>query len=143
MQVKQISIFMENRAGRLNEITGVLADANINIRALSLADTSDFGILRLIVDNPDAAITVLHENGFTLKENRVIACLIADRPGGLHHIINILANEKISIEYMYSFFGKQPEAAVLVLRVENIEKSIDILIRKGVTLLSGEQLYSL
>jgi hypothetical protein len=143
MQVKQISIFMENRAGRLNEITGVLAGAKINIRALSLADTSDFGILRLIVDRPDAAIKVLHENRFTLKENQVIACVIEDKPGGLHLIIDMLAAAGISIEYMYSFFGKQPDNAIVVLRVEDMKKSIEILLKNGVTLLSGEQLYSI
>jgi hypothetical protein len=143
MQVKQISVFMENRAGRLYEITGVLADAAINIRALALADTSDFGILRLIVDKPEAAVKILHENHFTLRENQVIACMIADKPGGLHFIINLLADARISIEYMYSFFGKQPDNAIVVLRVEDMEKSVDILTKNGVILLNGEQLYSI
>ena len=101
MQVRQISIFMENRAGRLKEITGVLAKAGVNIRALSLADTSDFGILRLIVDKPDHAVDVLHKEGFTIRENTVIACEVEDKPGGLHKILKLLADGGISVEYMY------------------------------------------
>jgi hypothetical protein len=143
MNIQQISIFMENRAGRLNEITGVLAAAGINIRALSLADTSDFGILRLIVDKPDDAVHVLHENSFTIRENPVIACVIKDRPGGLHRIINILATAQISIEYMYSFFAKHSDNAIVVIRVEDIDSTIQILTKSNITLLSAEQLYSI
>jgi hypothetical protein len=143
MNIKQISIFMENRAGRLNEITGVLAAADINIRALSLADTSDFGILRLIVDKPEEAVRVLHENSFTIRENPVIACVIEDKPGGLHRIINFLATAQISIEYMYSFFAKHSENAILVIRVEDIDSTVHILTKNNITLLSGDQLYSI
>ena len=143
MKVKQISIFMENRAGRLNDITGVLARAGINIRALSLADTSDFGILRLIVDNPSHAVDILHHNQFTIRENEVIACVIEDKPGGLHRIINILADAGISIEYMYSFFTKHSDQAIVVMRVEDLAKTIAVLTAKGIVLLSGEQLYSI
>ena len=143
MQVRQISVFMENRAGRLQEITGVLADAKINLRALSLADTSDFGILRLIVDRPDDAVKILRQEGFTIRENVVIACVIADDPGGLNSILNSLARDGISIEYMYGFLGKHEHEAVMIIRVENVERAIELLLEDGFTLLKGEQIYAM
>ncbi len=143
MQVRQISIFMENRAGRLREITGILGQAGINIRALSLADTSDFGILRVIVDKPDKTVKILREEGFTIRENTVIACEIEDKPGGLHHILQILADAGISVEYMYGFVEKNTDAAVMVIRVEDAEKAIQTLLEQNVTLLKGEQIYGM
>ena len=143
MQVRQISVFMENRAGRLQEITGILAKAEINLRALSLADTSDFGILRLIVDRPDKAVDILRHAGFTIRENVVIAAVIEDKPGGLHEILNVLADENISVEYMYGFLGKHKQEAVMIIRVEATEKAIEALLAAGITLLKGEQIYSM
>ncbi len=143
MQVRQISVFMENRAGRLREITGALAKAGINLRALSLADTSDFGILRLIVDKPDKAVDVLRGEGFTLRENTVIACVIRDTPGGLHKVLNVLADVNISVEYMYGFLGKHEHEAVMIIRVEAAEQAIAALLKAGMTLLKGEQIYSM
>ena len=143
MQVRQVSVFMENRAGRLQEITGALAKAKINLRALSLADTSDFGILRLIVDKPDAAVDILRKEGFTLRENTVIACVIEDKPGGLNEILNTLAKENISVEYMYGFLGKHEHEAVMIIRVEATEQAITALLDAGMTLLKGEQIYAM
>jgi hypothetical protein len=143
MQVKQISIFMENRAGRLEEITGVLAKAQINIRAISLADTSDFGILRLIVNKPQQAEEILRKAGFTIRENTVIACVIEDRPGGLHKMLDLFAKTGMSIEYMYGFFERHTDKAVMIIRVADPEKAIKILLDGGIELLSGEKVYSL
>ncbi len=143
MQVRQISVFMENRAGRLEEITGILAQAGINLRALSLADTSDFGILRLIVDKPDKAVDILRRSGFTIRENVVIAAVIEDKPGGLHRILDVLAKAGISVEYMYGFLGKHEGEAVMIIRVEEMEKAIETLLEAGVTLLKGEQIYTM
>ncbi len=143
MQVRQISVFMENRAGRLREITGALAKAGINLRALSLADTSDFGILRLIVDKPDKAVDILRNEGFTLRENTVIACVIRDTPGGLNEILDVLAKVNISVEYMYGFLGKHEHEAVMIIRVEAMEQAIAALLDAGMTLLKGEQIYSM
>jgi hypothetical protein len=134
---------MENRAGRLQEITGVLAKANINLRALSLADTSDFGILRLIVDRPDEAVKMLRQEGYTLRENVVIACEVADEPGGLNAILTALTEANISVEYMYGFLGKHEHEAVMIIRVENVEKAIEILLENGFNLLKGEQIYTM
>ncbi len=143
MQVRQISVFMENRAGRLREITDTLAKEKINLRALSLADTSDFGILRIIVDRPDDAIKVLRTAGFTIRENVVIACAISDDPGGLNDILNSLAKEGISVEYMYGFIGKHEHEAVMIIRVQDTEKAIETLLEDGFSLLKGEEIYSM
>ena len=144
MFVKQISVFMENRAGRLEEITGILAKASINIRALSLADTSDFGILRLIVDNPDKAVAILKKEDFTVRENEVIATEVEDKPGGLHDILTLFSKAGISIEYMYAFLErKHDNKAVLIIRVEAAAKAVKTLQDAGKHLLSATEIYSL
>ncbi len=143
MQVKQISIFMENRPGRMEEITGILEKAGINIRALSLADTSDFGILRLIVDKPEDAAKILHDEGFTLRENVVIACEIDDKPGGLHKILKLVGDAGLSIEYMYGFLERYSDKAIMILRVEDADKAITVLVNGGITLIKGEQIYAI
>ena len=144
MVVKQISVFMENRAGRLEEITGILAGSKINIRALSLADTSDFGILRLIVDNPDRAAGILKKNGFTVRENEVIAVEVEDKPGGLHDILSLFSKAGISIEYMYAFLERRHEnRAVLIIRVEAAAKAVKTMQDAGKQLLTAEEIYSL
>jgi len=144
MFVKQISVFMENRAGRLEEITGILAKANINIRALSLADTSDFGILRLIVDNPDKTAVILKQNAFTVRENDVIAMEVEDKPGGLHDILCLFSKAGISIEYMYAFLErKHKDRAVLIIRVEAAAKAVKMLQDTGRHLLAADEIYTL
>ena len=144
MFVKQISVFMENRAGRLEEITGILAKSNVNIRALSLADTSDFGILRLIVDNPDRTAQILKKEGFTVRETEVIALEVEDKPGGLHDILTLFSRAGISIEYMYAFLERRHEnKAVLIIRVEAAAKAVKTLEDAGKHLLAAEEIYSL
>lgn len=143
MYVKQISIFLENRAGRLEEITRVLAEGNINIRALSLADTSDFGILRLIVNQPEEAMKLLRKVGFTVRENGVLAVEVEDRPGGLHRILQLLGAAGISIEYMYAFFEKKSEKAVMIIRVENTDQAINALTEANIPLLPSQEVYKL
>jgi hypothetical protein len=144
MFVKQISVFMENRAGRLEEITGILAKSGINIRALALADTSDFGILRLILDGPDKAVSILKEAGFTVRENDVIATEIEDKPGGLHEILSLFSKAGISIEYMYAFLErKHDDRAVMIIRVEAAAKAVKLLQDAGKHLLSASETYAL
>ena len=144
MFVKQISVFMDNRAGRLEEITGILAKSNVNIRALSLADTSDFGILRLIVDNPDRTARILKKEGFTVRENEAIALEVEDKPGGLHEILTLFSRAGISIEYMYAFLERRHEnKAVLIIRVEAAAKAVKTLEDAGKHLLAAEEIYSL
>ena len=133
MKVEQISIFLENKSGRLAEVTGVLAKAGVNIRALSLADTADFGILRLIVNDTDRAAFALKDAGFTVRRTPVIAVLIPDRPGGLATTLNALRG--IAVEYMYAFVRKSGEQAVVVFRFEDVERAVATLRGAGATIL--------
>ncbi len=143
MKVKQISIFLENKPGSLEKVTGVLSAAAINIRALALADTSDFGILRLIVNDVPTARKVLQENGFTLKCTDVVAVEVPDRPGGLHGILSVLSREGINVEYMYAFIERSGENAIIIFRFNPTDTAIDVLLKHGFTVLPGEQVYSL
>src|SRR5512140_3318317 len=122
MKVEQISVFLENKSGRLAEVAGVLASAGINIRALSLADTSDFGILRLIVNDTEKAKKVLKENGFTVGKTEVLAVEVADRPGGIAGILNVLNGGGINVEYMYAFVQKNNDNAIIIFRIDDLEK---------------------
>lgn len=142
MKVKQISIFLENKSGRLAKVTKVLGDHQINIRALSIADTTDFGILRLIVNEPEKAYQVLKEQGFAVSATEVIAVQVPDKPGGLAGTLQILEDCKINIEYMYAFVGKSGTNAMVVIRVEQIDRAIELLQQAGVTLLSGKEVYT-
>lgn len=143
MQVKQISIFLENRIGRLQEVAEVLSKNEVNIRALSLADTSDFGILRLIVNKPDEATEILRAAGFTVRENDVIAAEVEDRPGGLAQLLDLFSGAGISVEYMYAFVERKIDNAVMIFRVESIPKAIKTLEDAGIALLSNEDVCGL
>ena len=140
MKVKQISIFIENRSGRLREVADILGKNSINIRALSLADTSDYGILRLIVDNPDKAREVLKKENFTLSETDVIAVEVSDKPGGLAEVLDILGDAGINVEYMYAFVEKLSDNAVVIFRIENIDTAIKALQAKQVMILNNEKI---
>jgi hypothetical protein len=138
VKVEQISIFLENKSGRLAEVTDILARNGINLRALSLADTADFGIFRLIVNDVEKAISLLKAEGFTIAKNEVIAVEVPDRPGGLAGILATLQGKSINVEYMYAFVQKSEGNAVLIFRFDDIEKAVDALQKAGVRLLSGE-----
>jgi hypothetical protein len=141
MKVEQISIFIENKSGRLAEVTAVLGEAGVNIRALSLADTSDFGILRLIVNDGETAKKVLKEKGFTVSKTEVVAIEVPDRPGGLSDILHALDSASINVEYMYAFVERCGENAVIIFRFDETEKAIQTLVGKGFNVLEGERLY--
>ena len=143
MKVEQISVFLENKAGRLAEVARVLGDAGINIRALSLADTTDFGILRLIVNDRETAKKVLKEAGFTVGITQVIAVEVEDKPGGLAKILKLLADEGINVEYMYAFVERSSGNAVLIFKLEDLDRAIDLLSSHGVRVIPGERVYSL
>jgi len=142
MKVKQISIFLENKSGRLAKVIKTLGENNINIRALSIADTTDFGIIRLIVNDPDKALKILKEQDFTVSTTEIIAVQVPDKPGGLAGILQMLEDFKINIEYMYAFVEKSGTDAVVVFRVESIDRAIDILQQRGVSLLSEKAVYT-
>lgn len=141
MKVEQISIFLENRAGRLSEVTKTLADAGINIRALSLADTSDFGILRLIVSDNETAKNVLKKYGFTVGRTTVVPVEVEDKPGGLNNILEILSSNGINVEYMYAFVQQSGKNAVLIFRFDRTDQAIEVLQENKVKVLKGEELY--
>ena len=143
MMLEQISIFLENRSGRLAEITGILAQAGVNIRALSLADTADFGILRLVVNSPETAMQVLKENGFTVAKTEMVALELPDRPGGLAGILRILQAAGINVEYMYAFVQKMEDNAIVIFRFDDPEKATQALVAAGVRVLTGEEVYAL
>ncbi len=143
MKVEQISIFIENKFGRLAEVTRVLGESGVNIRALSLADTSDFGILRLIVNKTDQAKAVLKEKGFTVNKTDVVAVEVPDRPMGLCGILQILDQGKVNVEYMYAFVERCGENAVIIFRFDNTEEAIEVLTNGGVHVLQGERVYNM
>ncbi len=140
---KQISIFLENKAGRLAHVTRVLGDAQINIRAMSIADTSDFGILRLIVNEPQKAYQVLKEKAFTVSETEVIAVQIPDTPGSLATVLEQMTAEGLNIEYLYAFLGSNEGDAIVIFRVEDIPKAKEVFTRKGICFIEEERLYEL
>jgi len=143
VKIKQISIFLENKSGRLARVTRVLGDNKINIRALSIADTTDFGILRLIVNDPDTTHRVLKESGFSVNVTDVIAVEITDSPGGLADPLEYLRESGINIEYLYAFLTRASEAALVVFRVEQVDDAIRVLQEKGIKILGGEDVYQL
>ncbi|PKM83389.1 MAG: amino acid-binding protein [Firmicutes bacterium HGW-Firmicutes-14] len=143
MKVQQISVFLENKSGRLADLTDVLGGAGINIRALSIADTSDFGILRLIVNRPDEAVQVLKDAGFTVSKTDVIAVEVEDKPGGLANVLKILESSGINIEYLYAFLEKSSNDALVVFRVEQLDEAVKLLTGNGVNVLKGAEVYKL
>ena len=143
MRAVQISVFLENKAGRLAEVTGILAEADVNIRALALADTSDFGVLRLIVNDNQKAVTALKNRGFTIGETDVVAVEVEDRPGGLHRILDILHNAGVNVEYMYAFVTQSGSNAVMISRFDNIDEAVNILQENNLTVINGSKVYTL
>lgn len=144
MLVKQVSVFLENKSGRLAEVSKVLGEAGIDISALSIADTTEFGILRLIVSRPDEAVEVLRQNGFSVGTTEVIAVSVSDKPGGLAQALQTLEQESIGIEYMYAFIGNTAIGkAIVILKVENESKAITILQNNGIDVMPSEEIYRL
>jgi len=143
MKVEQISVFLENKSGRLADVTRALGKAGINIRALSIADTSDFGILRIIVNDNDKAIKVLKDNDFTVSKTEVVAVEVSDKPGGLSDILDFLEKEKINVEYMYAFIERSSDNAVIIFRFDENDKAIKILSARGIVILDGKKVYNI
>lgn len=137
MKMKQITVFLENKSGRLAKVTRLLGDQGINIRALTIADTADFGILRLIVPAPERALAFLKSQGFAVSETEVIAVRVPDEPGGLAGVLDLMERNQINIEYMYAFVGKSGADAVVVFRVDDtgIDRAINLLQQHGIKLL--------
>lgn len=143
MKVQQIAVFLENKSGRLAEITRVLAEANINIRALSVADTADFGILRIIVDDTDKANQVLKANGFTVGKTEVVAVEVPDKPGGLAGVLAAIGSAAINVEYMYAFVEKSGKNAVIIFRFNKPDDALAALKRDGFRILTSREVCSI
>jgi hypothetical protein len=141
MTIDQISVFVENKPGRLVEVVEALGAKGIDLRAMSIADTSDFGILRLIADKPKEALEVLSEADCVTSVNQVIAVSVEDTPGSLARILRILSDADISIEYVYAFITHEAGSAYVIIRVEDNDKAITVLTAKGVKLASSKELY--
>lgn len=143
MKVEQIAIFLENKAGRMADITAILAQNGINIRAMSLADTADFGILRLIVNDTARARQILKENGFTVGSTQVVVAEVEDKPGGLARVLQVIKECELNIEYMYAFTQKSGETGLIIFRFDELDRAIDQLVKSGVRLLSGDEVYAI
>lgn len=136
----QVSVFLENKSGRLAEVTRTLAAASVNIRALSLAETIDYGVLRLIVDKPGEAKRALSKAGFAVSETEVIAVAMPDRPGGLAGVVELITKQGLNIEYLYAFVGQRGEEAVVIMRIDEAERAVEALRAGGARVLSAAEL---
>ena len=143
MYTKQISIFLENKKGRLAEVTKLLAEEGVNIRALSLADTVDFGVLRLIVNDRARCLRTLKAHDLAAQENDVIAVGIEDEPGGLHRVVDVLDREGVNIEYMYSFFAKKGGDAIVVFKSDDARRAVEALQKAGIGILPEDAIQNL
>lgn len=142
--IKQISVFLENKKGRLSLVTQCLKEAGIDLRALSIADTTDFGILRFVVNHPDKAYTLLQEHGFTVSVTEVIAVEIPDQPGALADVLAVLDEADVNVEYLYAFgMSGGPHQVLNVLRVDDTEKGIAVLREKGIRLFCDAEIMAL
>jgi len=142
-RIKQISIFVENKPGRLLDVVEILGNSNIDIKAISLADSSDFGIVRLICENPESAYEVINNSGFTASLTEVLAIAISDKPGSLAKVLRALKESDVNIEYMYGFSAKTKDHAVMIIKVSNLEETIKCCISNNVQVLSENDISSI
>jgi len=143
MAVKQVSVFVENKEGRIKKAINTLAQENINIRALSIADTTKYGILRLIVSDNKKAIDALEKDNFIVKENEVILLAIPDEPNGLNSTLSVFEEKGINLEYLYAFVSSKTDEAIVLMRLENMEKAIEALENSNVKVLDEKDIADL
>lgn len=143
MRITQISVFLENRKGRLFDICSMLGQANINIRALTIAETESFGVLRMVVDKPQEAIELFRKNDVTANQTDVVAVEVPDKPGGLADVLRTLSEHDVNVEYMYGFVEKFSENALLVFRFDNPEKGGQVLRDGQINVLDGTEIQGL
>jgi hypothetical protein len=142
MLIKQISIFIPNKKGSLSQLTDILIAHNIDIRAIAVFDTAEFGILRIVVDDPDRAVEILNEEGVVAKVSKVIAVEPEDKPGSLNEIFTILKDADINIDYIYSFIMRKKEMPFIVLKVDEQEKAVEVLTTAGINVINKEEVYA-
>ena len=138
MKLQQISVFLENRPGVLAELTALLGEGGVNIRALSIAESRDFGVVRMIVPDPVSAAALLDEKGYSIQVVEVLAVEVTDEPGGLGRALRELAEERLNVDYLYTFMNKLSENAVIVLRIDTLDYARSVLLKSGFKLLSQE-----
>jgi hypothetical protein len=138
--IKQISLFVENKPGRMAKVSKTLSDAGVNIRALTVAEAGDFGVIRMVVDDPEQGYKVLHDNGFTVSETEVLAVEMRDIPGGLYEIVNTLGGSDVNVDYAYAFVTTKAERAMLIIRVDNLEKARRVLTDAGIKLTTKDEI---
>ena len=141
MFIKQLSVFIENKAGRLSEILNVLSENHIDISAMSIAETTEFGVLRMIVNDPDTAKTKLRESGVIVKTTNVLGLVLDDKPGALADIITMLSQKGVVIEYSYAFLSSNNKGALIVLRTDDQEHTEKLLTEAGIGLLDPKEVY--
>ncbi|MBO4368784.1 MAG: ACT domain-containing protein [Desulfovibrio sp.] len=142
MKAEQLSVFLENRAGRLADVTHALAEAKVSIRALSLADTSDFGILRLLVPDHEKAKAILKEKGFTFGCTSVVAVAVEDAPGGLDAVLQLVSKNGINVEYMYSLIQRNLPQAIMIFRFDKVDQAIALLKEHSFTIIPSDKLFA-
>ena len=138
--VYQISVFLENRAGQFAEITGILAENKVDLRAISIAETTDYGVLRMIVDNAEKTTAILMQHGYLMSMTPVLVIAVPDQPGGVAPVLATLAEGNVDIEYMYSLFTHKEGKSYIVFRVAQTEKFVELLKTHGLTPVTGEEL---
>ncbi len=143
MKLTQISIFLENKKGRLFDVCTLLGKKDVNIRALTVAESPDYGILRIIVDKPDIAIEVLKKNGFTANQTDIIAVEIEDKPGGLVNILKVINENNLNIEYLYGFIEKLSNKALIVFRFDDIDRAISVLLKNNIKIVKRDEIIKL
>ena len=143
MKIKQLSIFLQNRMGSLSKPLEVLTVADVNIRAMCMADTSEFGILRLVVDDPDKGKEALEQNNFLVKITEIVGVEMHDAPGGLTSVLNVIRDNNIDLEYLYAFTHEKEGKAILLLHADDIDTLIDVLEKNNITIVPKEEVYSL
>ncbi len=143
MKITQISVFLENRKGRLSEICSLLGSAGVNIRALTIAETETFGVLRMVVDKPAEAIDLFRKNNITANQTEVVAVEVPDTPGGLAEVLGILRDNNVNVEYMYGFVEKHSEKALLVFRFDNPEQAQQVLAKSGLSVVDEKGIQGL
>ncbi len=142
-EIKQISLFVENKPGRMAKVSKTLSDSGVNIRALTIAEAGDFGVIRRVVDDPERGYRVLKENGFTVSTTDVLAVEMKDTPGGLYEIVNALGESGVNVDYAYAFVTAKAQKAMLILRVDDLAKARAALSGKGVKIATKEEIQAI
>jgi hypothetical protein len=143
MRIQQVSIFLENKKGRLSDVCSVLGKNGVNIRALTVAESEDFGVLRIVVDKPEPTLKLLKENGFAAKLTPIVAVEVSDKPGGLAAVLKILSDNDVNVEYMYGFVEKFGDSALLVFRFDDPDKTVELLRKNGIKVLGNQEIAGL